>query len=103
MRTKASLLIAAAACALIALSAGPAHATPGDLDRTFGDRGKVITNISRGNDGASDVAIQANGKIVAVGRAATRNYYGKFAVARYRADGHLDPAFGSDGVVTTNF
>ena len=102
VRTRASLLLTAA-CALGVLSASPASAAPGELDRTFGDHGKVITNFSRGNDGANDVAIQANGKIVAVGRASTRNYYGKFAVARYRTNGHLDPEFGGDGLVTTNF
>lgn len=102
LRSRVSILLAAA-CALSVVSAGPASAAPGELDRTFGNGGKVVTNISRGNDGASDVAIQANGKIVAVGRASTRNYYGKFAVARYRTNGHLDPAFGGDGLVTTNF
>lgn len=28
--------------------------------------------------------------------------YGKFALARYRPDGRLDPAFGGDGIATTN-
>jgi uncharacterized delta-60 repeat protein len=102
MRARASLLLTTA-CALSSLSASPATAAPGALDRTFGDGGTVTTNFSRGSDGASDVAIQANGKILAVGRASTRNYYGKFAVARYRTNGHLDPAFGGDGLVTTNF
>jgi uncharacterized delta-60 repeat protein len=101
MRLRLALVLAVAGAAV--MSASPARAAPGQLDRTFGGDGRVITNISRGNDGAADVAIQANGKIVAVGRASTRHYYGKFALARYRTDGHLDPAFGGDGVVTTNF
>ena len=76
---------------------------PGNLDPTFGGDGKVLTDFTKGRDGARDVAIQANGKIVVVGRASTRRGFGRFALARYRANGHLDPAFGGDGVVTTNF
>jgi uncharacterized delta-60 repeat protein len=102
VRTKIPLLLIVA-CVLTATPAGPARATPGKLDRTFGDGGRVITDFTRANDTANDVAIQANGKIVAVGRASTRRYYGRFAVARYRASGHLDPTFGGDGRVTTNF
>jgi uncharacterized delta-60 repeat protein len=91
------------ACALISMFAGPVHAAPGDLDPSFGGDGKVLTDFTKGRDGARDVAIQANGKIVVVGRASTRRGYGRFALARYRANGHLDPAFGGDGSVTTNF
>lgn len=91
------------ACALISMFAGPVHAAPGNLDPTFGGDGKVLTDFTKGRDGARDVAIQANGKIVVVGRASTRRGFGRFALARYRANGHLDPAFGGDGVVTTNF
>ena len=82
---------------------GSGACRPGDLDPTFGGDGKVLTDFTKGRDGARDVAIQANGKIVVVGRASTRRGYGRFALARYRANGHLDPAFGGDGVVTTNF
>jgi uncharacterized delta-60 repeat protein len=81
----------------------PALAAPGDLDGTFGRHGRVITNLTPGNDGASDVAIQANGKVVVAGRASSRRGYGRFAVTRYRANGGLDPTFGGDGVVITNF
>jgi len=91
------------ACSLAMMSASPSRAAPGDLDRTFGVGGRVITNLTPGNDGASDVAIQANGKIVVAGRASSRRGYGRFAVTRYRANGGLDPAFGGDGVVITNF
>ena len=79
----------------------PARAAPGDLDRSFGGDGKVVTNLMVGRDNAEDVAIQANGKIVVVGRTVGRSS-GKFALVRYRADGDLDASFGGDGVVTTN-
>ncbi|HEX6401320.1 MAG TPA: delta-60 repeat domain-containing protein [Actinomycetota bacterium] len=79
----------------------PAGAAPGDLDSTFGRGGKVITNLTVGRDSAEDVAIQANGKIVVVGRTVGRSS-GKFALVRYRTDGHLDSTFGGNGIVTTN-
>ena len=104
MRHRTTTLCAAlalSACAVVATS-DVAPAASGNLDRSFGDAGRVITDISRGNESATDVAIQANGKIVAVGRASTRRYYGRFAVTRYRTNGHLDPAFGGDGVVTVD-
>jgi uncharacterized delta-60 repeat protein len=94
------LLEAIIVAASIAASATAASADPGDLDRTFGDGGRVRTNVSRTNDAAQDVAIQANGKIVVVGRASTSNLYGDVAVARYRPNGSLDPAFGHRGIVT---
>jgi uncharacterized delta-60 repeat protein len=73
----------------------------GTLDTSFGGNGKVTTNFSAGDDFAFGVAIQADGKIVAVGRAGGRG--GRFAAARYNDDGSLDTGFGGDGKVTTNF
>jgi uncharacterized delta-60 repeat protein len=94
--------VLAFACALTAMSASPALATPGDLDTTFSGNGKVTTNFTSGFDGAGDVAIQADGKIVAAGGAG-RNGYAKFALARYKPDGTLDSTFSGDGKVTTKF
>jgi uncharacterized delta-60 repeat protein len=70
----------------------------GDLDTTFGGDGKVVTNFDGPGEHAQDVAIQGNGKVVAVGAAGFR-----FAAARYRVNGALDDAFGGDGMVTTDF
>jgi uncharacterized delta-60 repeat protein len=90
--------------ALIVTLTGPALAARGDLDPSFGGDGKVTTNFTPGVDYASGVAIQADGKIVAAGAADWEyNTSGKFAVARYRANGALDPTFGRDGRVTTKF
>jgi uncharacterized delta-60 repeat protein len=75
--------------------------TNGVLDRTFGNDGRVITNLSPGDDVALDVAIQPDGKIVTVGRSGNGN--GAFALIRYGPKGRLDPTFGGDGVVTTDF
>lgn len=78
--------------------------TNGDLDTTFGGDGTVVTNFDTGFDYATAVAVLGDGKIVASGWAgpATNDDYG-FAIARFDSAGVLDPAFGTDGKVTTNF
>ena len=81
--------------------AAPVEAAPGDLDRTFGDGGRVVTNPTKWSDGVADMTIQSNGRIVVVGRTIGRRY-GMFGLARYRPDGRLDPTFGGDGLVRTN-
>src|SRR5437773_1716576 len=83
----------------------PVRADDGDLDKSFGAGGKVITDFSGGEDEATAVAIQNDGKIVAVGStikplvATNRD----FALARYNPDGSLDKNFGSGGKVATDF
>ncbi|MER7466539.1 calcium-binding protein [Streptomyces sp. NPDC097981] len=77
--------------------------TDGSLDTTFGTGGKVTTDFGTGrNDVANGVALQTNGKIVAVGSSAlgTAN---DFALARYNTNGSLDTAFGTGGKVITDF
>ena len=81
------------------------YTTDGSLDPSFGGDGKVKTNFTPSIDGANDVAIQADGKIVAAGLAgaAPLAHTGSFALARYRRNGSLDGTFGGDGKVRTNF
>jgi uncharacterized delta-60 repeat protein len=89
---------------LLALGvASPALATGGDLDTSFGVDGKVTTNFTPGFDGASSVAAQPDGKLVAAGTAGLDGPNPTFALARYDDDGSLDPTFGGDGMVTTDF
>ena len=73
--------------------------TDGSLDTTFDSDGKQTTDIS-GNDVASSVVVQSDGKIVAAGYAtiATKR---QFAVVRYNTDGSLDTTFSGDGKQTT--
>jgi uncharacterized delta-60 repeat protein len=78
-----------------------ALAAPGDLDRTFSGDGKLTTNFTRGDDVASGVVIQPDGKIVATGYAIRNRWW--FTFARYRADGSLDRSFGGDGRVRVDF
>jgi len=68
----------------------------GSLDTTFGTAGIVKTDFASGSsDRAFSVAVQRNGKILAVGQS-----NGDFAVARYNADGSPDTTFGTGGLVT---
>jgi uncharacterized delta-60 repeat protein len=70
----------------------------GSLDATFGGGdGMVVTNFTPGDDEATAVAIQADGKIVVAGFAGPR-----IGIARYTTSGGLDPTFGGDGKVTTD-
>jgi uncharacterized delta-60 repeat protein len=79
------------------------QAAAGDLDITFGNDGKVVTDFFGNSDEASGVVVQPDGKIIAVGTAFNPVTSGDFAVARYNKNGSLDTTFGSGGKVTTNF
>jgi uncharacterized delta-60 repeat protein len=75
----------------------------GSLDSTFGSGGKVTTRVVFG-DGEDDeifgLAIQPDGRIIAAGQA---NFAQDFGMVRYQTDGSRDTAFGTNGVVTTDF
>jgi uncharacterized delta-60 repeat protein len=75
----------------------------GSLDTTFDGDGKVTMDFG-GEDYASSVAIQSDGKIVVAGSSQkTLNSPYDFALARYTSNGILDTTFGSNGKVTTDF
>jgi uncharacterized delta-60 repeat protein len=74
----------------------------GSLDPTFDGDGKARTDFDLTEDEAFAVAIQGDGKIVAAGSTNGPSAH-DFAVARYNADGSLDPTFDLDGKVTTDF
>jgi uncharacterized delta-60 repeat protein len=71
----------------------------GGLDPTFSLDGLVTTDISGSNDRAFDVAVQSDGKIVAVGSSVSAADGPSVLALRYNADGTLDPSFSSDGIV----
>src|SRR5207244_4962338 len=64
--------------------------------------GKVTQSFAKGPAGASGVAIQLDGKIVAAGTVQT-SPYSMVAVARYNQHGALDVSFGGDGKAVTHF
>ena len=73
----------------------------GSLDPFFGSQGRIVTTFS-GDAAASALVLQPDGELIAIGRASVGGT-GTFALARYDADGTLDPFFGSGGRVTTPF
>jgi uncharacterized delta-60 repeat protein len=69
----------------------------GSLDNTFGTGGQALPDSLKSLvAGASGLALQDDGKIVAAGSAG-----GKFAVARFNPNGSVDNSFGTAGEVTT--
>jgi uncharacterized delta-60 repeat protein len=76
----------------------------GSLDTSFSGDGKQTTNFGGPDDGATGVAVQANGKIVVVGGASGAGTGGRdFAIARYNPNGSLDTSFSGDGKQMTAF
>lgn len=74
------------------------YTSSGSLDGTFGVGGIVSTNFGASSaDQIFAVAVQSDGKIVAVGSAA-----GDIALARYNPNGTLDGTFGVGGLVKTD-
>jgi uncharacterized delta-60 repeat protein len=80
----------------------------GALDPSFGNGGRVTTDLTSGSpERITALAQQADGKLVAAGEAVSgpdpRGTIFDFALTRYNPDGSLDPTFGSGGTVTTDF
>lgn len=75
--------------------------TDGSLDPTFGTGGRVTTSligpVASISDEAYAVAIQPDGKILAAGASATNGVENYLELARYTADGTLDPTFHGGG------
>src|SRR5213082_4067581 len=79
----------------------------GSLDSSFGEGGIVTTTFPEGSY-ASDVALQADGKIIAAGTVFVDFTPGEssntdFALARYNPNGTPDATFGNGGQVSTDF
>jgi len=80
-----------------------ARYTPdGALDPTFEGDGKVVTDFGVGELGFG-VAIQPDGRIVAVGVGGAGDNPPNPALARYKADGSLDTTLEGGGKLVTDF
>jgi uncharacterized delta-60 repeat protein len=84
------------------------YSASGTLDATFDSGGVVTTTIGGNPDwqpvyGVLGLLVQSNGMIVAAGTVPsnTGGSSEEVALARYDATGHLDPSFGTGGVVVT--
>ena len=84
---------------LLTTASTPAKASPGDLDPGFGVAGKSVNGSAQSSEILA-LAIQADGKIIAVGNVQNPR---AFLISRYKTDGSLDGSFGSGGNVITNF
>jgi uncharacterized delta-60 repeat protein len=73
----------------------------GQLDKSFGNNGLVLTEISDQKEIGESVAIQPDGKIVVVGTT-QHNPGPDIVLARYDEYGQLDYYFGNAGTVITN-
>jgi uncharacterized delta-60 repeat protein len=76
------------------------YETDGSIDATFGSGGILLTPTS--SIYAVGVALQADGKIVAVGNAGSGDNTYYFVTARANSDGTMDTSFGTGGVVVTD-
>ena len=73
----------------------------GDLDTTFGQGGKVTTDLGSPNDVIFHLTIDDAGRILAIGSSGDVSN-SDFILARYLPDGSLDATFGTGGVVRTD-
>lgn len=93
MKTNINLLIT------FLLISSATFTQPGTLDETFGEGGKVLTQL---NAKSYASILQADGKIITAGYASNEKTAG-FFIARYLTDGKLDVTFGDSGYAITHF
>lgn len=75
----------------------------GTFDTTFNGTGKFFRNLSTGNDVATDVYIQPDGKIVIAGHTnAETSDATDIILMRFNPNGSLDTTFDTDGLVITS-
>jgi uncharacterized delta-60 repeat protein len=73
----------------------------GSPDLAFGVNGLAYTQFGVGEDRATGIGLQPDGKIVIGGYAhSLLTNYSAFAAARFHADGTLDESFAGDGMTT---
>lgn len=103
--TKIVVLLSFVVLTLLLTSGVVLALSPEDLDSSFDGDGRVVADFSSAEDpgaeGAYDVIVQPDSKIVAGGFARTDGS-DDFALARYNPDGSPDTSFDSDGKVSTD-
>lgn len=95
-----------AVAALATLGSHAAIAADGDLDPTFGEDGIALTGVADGSGAVSACGpvVQPDGKILLCSTRLDNGSSGAdMFVARFTADGQLDPTFSFDGKVTIDF
>lgn len=74
----------------------------GTLDNSFGNQGKAVVDVSGKEDWPADMVLQTDGKILVSSSACFNNAGCDFLLARFNADGTLDPSFGNGGTVVSD-
>jgi len=75
-------------------------AADGDLDPSFDGDGILITDNDSGSDSITDLAVQPDGKIIALGNSFDPSFSSQRAViVRYLPSGSVDSTFGTNGKV----
>lgn len=80
------------------------YTTNGQLDTSFGNSGRIITDFNASTDEGRGLVFDELGRLLVAGYATTAGVGQNFAVARYHSNGVLDTSFGGGkGKVVTNF
>ena len=96
MTNKARVSLVLSILLAAAVGASSAQAGVGDLDRSFGTKGKVLRSLGP-EDEAVDVATQPDGKVVVLSQVEADGDQ-RLVVARLLASGRIDEGFGNRGV-----
>src|SRR5262245_44000569 len=95
------LALVALMLALLAQPIWRALAAAGDLDTTFGNNGTVQLSLDMA--GIPHLAIQHDGKILAISANTVNPVTDDFKLVRLNLNGYPDTTFGDNGSVTTDF
>src|SRR5262249_41566702 len=74
----------------------------GNLDTSFGNGGKVMTDLFGSEDDPGAMVLQPDGKIIVAGGSFNGDIYG-VSLVRYNKEGNLGTSFGQGGKVFTQF
>jgi uncharacterized delta-60 repeat protein len=69
----------------------------GSADTGFGNAGKLVVNLSAGNDNINSIVAQADGKLLVTGRSVDSNNVNDVSIIRVNTDGTLDTTFNASG------
>jgi uncharacterized delta-60 repeat protein len=87
---------------LLGGSTGLARLLPsGQVDKSFGSGGSATAAGVGSVDSAAVIGVQPDGKIIYAGSTSSPTGGTEWEVARFTANGALDPTFGTGGIVTT--
>jgi uncharacterized delta-60 repeat protein len=75
--------------------------TTGAPDTSFSGDGKLARNFDPADEGAYDVVVDGNGRIVLVGFVRSGGF--RLALMRFMPNGGVDTSFSGDGLVATDF